>query len=281
MSKIDNLNLSKEIAKQWHNHSDADNFKRNKQFLQSHVYQFDELSIDCTHWVFAHIPKTAGTSCENYLAQMFLLQDILHINAPDLNQLPEVISLKNSVAKLITGHHPMHGLLYQLLPNQKLVHLTLLREPVSRVVSYFNYLKSRDYHVMNPEVKNMDFDAFLQQPMVELTNGQARRLAGVLHSNEVVSDMDLYESAKTVLDNCFTLVGITEKLDDFIKLIEKKCDVKINRSQPKNPSSIIIKPSDISHKQLEKIENKNKADIMLYNYVKEVFTNLTHAALNQ
>ena len=274
MSKTDNIQITRQKAELWSNHSDKNNFIQNKEFLQQHVCKFDELTLNTNHWIFSHIPKTAGTSCENYLAQMFLIQNILHINAPDLNQLPEVFSLKRQFPLFIAGHHPMHGLLYQLLPNKNFVHLTMLREPVARVLSYYNYLRSRETHVLHTSVIKLDFDTFLQQTMVELHNGQARRLTGLLHSDEKIDDLELFECAKTVIDNCFTLVGVTEKIESFIELIEKRCGVKINRSARKNPSKISLSLNDLSSNQLQLIQNNNTADFMLYDYVLEKFSKI-------
>lgn len=274
MDITDNIHIAKQITKQWSNHSDKYNFKRNKQFLKQHVCKLDELTLENNRWIFSHIPKTAGTSCENYLAQLFLIQDILHINAPDLNQLPEVFSLKRQFPRFIAGHHPMHGLLYQLLPNEKLVHLTLLREPIARVLSYYNYLKSRDTHAMHSTVTGMDLDTFLQQPMVELHNGQSRRLAGLLHSDEKISDNELFDCAKAVIDSCFTLVGVTEKIELFIELIENKCAIKIIRSARKNPSKISLSLNDLNSHQRQLIQSNSAADIMLYDYVLEKFSKL-------
>ena len=270
MDKIDN---NKALG-QWQRNSSRENQQINSSFLHKHVCDFDDLSVAINPWIFSHIPKTAGTSLENYLSQLFLIQDIVHVNAPDLNKIPEVLNLKNQFPRFIAGHHPMHGLLYQLLPKQKLVHLALMREPIARILSYYNYLKSRKTHALHDSVLGMDFDTFIQQPMVELNNGQSRRLAGMLHSDEKISDHELFKCAKNVIDNCFTLVGVTEKIELFVQLIENKCGVTINRSEPKNSSNKSLKMNEINSRQLELIQKNNAADIMLYDYVFEKFSNL-------
>lgn len=264
----------KKIAEQWSNNSDKFNFSINKKFLQRHVCHFDEINKKDSIWIFSHIPKTAGTSCENYLAQLFLIQNILHINAPDLNKYPEIVSAKKEFPHYLAGHHPMHGLLYQLIPDTKIIHTTLLREPISRIVSYFNYLKSRLTHKNHSEVRDMNFETFCQQPMVEIHNGQSRRLAGFLHTKEIISDTELFESAKCVVDSCFTLVGITEKFESFIKVIESRCGVSIYRSPNKNESKIIVKQEDLDKDQIDILQNNNAADIKLYAYVSKKFNEL-------
>lgn len=115
----------------WRNRSDQENAVINRAWLKQHAVAFEDINLKSSPWIFSHIPKTAGTSVESYLMQAFALKDILHINAPDLNNLPQCVYLKNKYPKFITGHHPIHGLLYQLLAEEKIVHLSMMREPVS------------------------------------------------------------------------------------------------------------------------------------------------------
>ncbi len=276
MNSTDMFQLLQKTARDWHKKQDAENATNNIAWLQEHCVSFADVSVKVTPWVFSHIPKTAGTSLESYLAQIFELKDLLHINAPDLNRLPQIIYAKSKYPHLIMGHHPIHGLLYQLLPQKRIVHLTMLREPVSRVISYYNYIATREYHALHQQVKDLDFQSFLSQNnMVELNNGQAKRLAGYLHCGVGVSDNELYLKAKYVVDNCFSLVGVTEYFKQFHQLLGEQCGIKFNTLPPINRSTIKIQLKDLSHEQLQAIEINNKVDIQLYNYVKAKFLQLT------
>ena len=264
------MTINTNISKRWLKNKDSDNYQINIDFLKDFVQTFDQSPPVPHPWVFSHIPKTAGTSLENYLLQMFLIQETLHVNAPDLNKMPEVVHLKNKFPRFITGHHPIHGLLYQLLPRQKFIHITMIREPVARVVSYYNYLSTRNDHALHKAVENLSFDEFLlQTQLVELHNGQARRLAGVLHSNETICDDTLFNRAKFVVDNCFTLVGVTEKFDAFLDLIAAKYKVKFNKIARKNQSVIKLHNRELNNNQIQLIEESNSVDIKLYTYVYE------------
>lgn len=262
-------------ARGWCENSDSENTSVNRSWLQEHVVGFENINLHTIPWVFSHIPKTAGTTLENYLLQPFELKDVLHVNAPDLNRLPQVIYLKNKFPKLIMGHHPLHGMLYQLLPDDALVHLTMLREPVSRVISYYNYIATREYHALHHKVKDMGFDAFLEQrDLVELSNGQSRRLAGVLHSKSDISDNDLYKLSRQIIDDCFSLVGVTEYFYEFCHVLEKKCGIIFNHLPPVNRSRVKVQLTDLSPEQIERIKVINKVDIQLYEYVKSKFTQI-------
>jgi len=259
-------------ANSWKKKTDAENVSINISYLKENVLPLKHINLNTIPWVFSHIPKTAGTSAESYLAQAFELKDTLHINAPDLNRLPQVMYLKNKFPQLIMGHHPIHALLYQLLPNTKIVHLSMMREPISRTLSYYNYITTREYHALHQQVKNLNFDNFLaQNSMVELHNGQAKRLSGHLHSQETISDNDLYFKAKYVIDNCFSLIGVTEYFKQFHQLIAKQCGISFKELPPINRSKIKVQLRDLDRKQLMKIKENNRVDIQLYDYVKSKF----------
>ena len=110
----------------WFSSDDQTNFLNNVKRLQSLTC---EPAISATRrlMVFSHVPKTGGTTLESVLAKNFRMADVLHINAPDLNNNPDLLNLKKKPPTLICGHHPMHGLLYSLLPDQPLAHITMLR----------------------------------------------------------------------------------------------------------------------------------------------------------
>lgn len=271
IEKTQQFSQARKNADKWRIRSDLENTVLNLEFLAENVVSHSKISSH-NPWVFSHVPKTAGTSFDRFLASYFELKDILHINAADLLKLPEIMFAKKKPAQLISGHHPIHGLLYQLLPQQPLVHLGLIRRPFDRVVSYFNYISTRNYHAMNQRVKDMSFDDFLKDSeFTEIENGQSKRLAGFLHSNEVVSDQELYERAKNTVDNCFSLVGVTELLDDYCQFLNNKMKIKAEPLSQLNQSKRKILLKDLSSRQRKLIESKNKVDIQLYEYVRSEF----------
>ena len=122
----------------WRNRTDEDNTKINVSWLEAHVLKFDEVKLDEKTWIYSHVPKTAGTALESYIVQAFKLRDVFNVNSDDLNEMPESIYMKNRYPNFITGFHPLHGLLYQLLEDEEIVHLSMMRDPIERVIAYYN-----------------------------------------------------------------------------------------------------------------------------------------------
>lgn len=261
-----------QLTQDWSQRSDVENTELNVKWLEKNCVKADDIHLRNIPWIFSHVPKTAGTSLESYLVQAFELKDFLHINAPDLNSLPQATYMKGKFPKLISGHHPIHGLLYQLMPNENIVHLSMMRDPIARVVSYYNYVATREYHNLHEKIGSLSFDEFLEQTdIVEINNGQAKRFAGVLHNNKVKDDNELYFKAKYVVDKCYSLVGVTEFFKQFHKYIAKQCGVTFNELPPINRSRTKVQLTNLTQDQLRKIKELNEVDIQLYQYVKTEF----------
>lgn len=251
----------------WLNKSDSSNFDINTAYLISNLNTgfFNDIK---PYTIFSHVPKAAGTSLESVLAKNFLMSETLHINAPDLNKQPDVLKLKKNHPKLICGHHPIHGYLYQALPDQPLFHLTQLRDPVDRVISYYNYIYTKKDHPLHRHALDKSLtDFILNTPSPELANGQAKRFSGYLHS-EVPSDEVLLTKAKTTLDQCFSLVLTTCLFDEGLLLLKNRINLKDIFYRRSNVSTKIIKRADLSEQELKLIKNNNQADLALYDWAK-------------
>ncbi len=263
----------------WFNSSDHNNFQLNRTRLLKGVLS-TPYSAKRHLLCFSHVPKTGGTSLESILAKNFLLSETLHINAPDLNKHPEAIKLKKNDPKLICGHHPIHGLLYQLLPEQPLFHVTQLRHPVDRVLSYYNYVLGKSDHPMHIHAKDKSLSEFLQsEPSPELSNGQAKRFSGYLHCTAVVEDNVLFTLAQKTLSQCFSMVLTTCLFDEGLLLLKKRLGLRDVFYQKHNISHRFISREQLSANELAMIESMNQADIRLFEWTKNNCLALIEQAL--
>ena len=261
-------------AEEWGDRSHQENIDANIQWLSKHVVDFARINLNIHPWVFSNIPKTAGKALDNYLTQGFALTDILSINADDLQQFPQSIYLKKAYPKAITGQYAINDLLYQLLPNQEIVHLSMMRDPIYRVIFIYNDIATSAYHATDQSAETMDFETFIQNENPEINNGQAKRFAGLLSTDIEVSDMELFRKAKFVIDNCFSLVGVSEQFKQFYELLGNCCGIRFHNLPPIVRSKLKVQLSDVSDQQLAVIKEKNRVDIQLYQYVKSKFENL-------
>ncbi len=268
----------------WFLNQDNFNFNSNVAFLKNHAtptINDQAQPVFC----FSHVPKTAGTSMELILAKNYLLSEVLHVNAPDLNLQPRLLNLKKNLPKLICGHHPLHGLLYQLLPEQPIFHLTQLRDPIDRVLSYYNYVQGKKDHPLHQQSTGKSIQDFLNlNPSPELANGQAKRFSGFLHSGET-DDETLFKVAADTLSQCFSLVLTTCLFDEGLLLLKKRTGLKDIYYSRHNVSKRFISRQELGEEELAMIVSSNQADIKLFNWAREnclqmIKNELSHEDIN-
>lgn len=90
-------------------------------------------------------------------------------------------------------------------------YITMLSDPVDRVVSFYHYLKNRPSHGKHDRAKNMDFKAYLDEFRSKTADFQTRLITG--------GKPDL-ETAKKHLLQDFSFVGLTERFDESLFLIK-------------------------------------------------------------
>jgi len=130
-------------------------------------------------------------------------------------------------------------------------YITILRHPVDRYISQFNYWNRRLR-------KNVTFREFLADE--ETWNFQTKKIAGC-------ADADI---AKSELMNHFFHVGIVEKFDEFLLTLDKKLDpvrLDLRYSSQNSGRADQSAAMDIRSRYYEDIIERNNLDIELYNYV--------------
>ncbi|MBW1673565.1 MAG: hypothetical protein JRJ45_07930 [Deltaproteobacteria bacterium] len=156
----------------------------------------------------------------------------------------------NPFIMCIAGHsvNP-YGDLQEQFPN--LLFITLLRNPLMRYLSRFQYL-------IDKMGKRFTFDEFLTYE--EESNFQIKKIAG----NESL------DMAKAILKNSF-LVGVVEEFDEFLVLLKKKLEPRIfdPRYEIKNITKDKRKRQNFLEMHKDYIVQRNQIDIELYRYVKE------------
>lgn len=206
--------------------------------------------------VFVHIEKSAGTSLIHILRRNYFLKycDVRPLKygtngvftLDDFNQFKKI----NPRLECLSGHSVKP--FGDITTVQDLKLITLLRDPVKRYISQYQ-------HWIEKKTINLPFEDFLK--IESVSNFQTKKIAG----------SDNLDLAKQRL-NDFFLVGTLEKFDEFLLLLRNKLmndnfDPAYNRlNQAKKPGM----SDDIIRNFLPQIEERNKSDILLYNYVQDI-----------
>lgn len=223
--------------------------------------------------IFLHIPKTAGTTLHRILERQYEASTIFTIgnyeNIDDFKQIPE--SQKEKI-RLLKGH--MYFGLHESFPQQS-TYITIMRDPIERVISHYYYILSEPSNQLHQEVisQNISLKDFLSSGICqEIDNGQTRLLSTLgASSGYSKCSSEMLESAKNNIQEHFTVVGLTEKFDATLILMQTKLRWKIPVYFKQNTTKTRPSKKDISRDTLRLIESYNELDIELYKYVQNIF----------
>ena len=144
--------------------------------------------------IFCHIPKNGGSTFRATLNESFGTDKNFHFNAnrlvDEIKRFEKLRDEKKLKYDVYQGHIG-YGLDLKIPENERVIWITFLRNPVERVISYWNYFKSlpvfraecfigieEQYCREIEKFRNNSLDEFIQGGYCwEVSNGQIRHLA--------------------------------------------------------------------------------------------------------
>lgn len=230
--------------------------------------------------IFLHLHKCGGTTLMECIDVNYQKENIYEIDGSryrdsylEFQQLPQNERFK---IDLLRGHH-FYGSHEYLRPNAK--YFTMLREPVSRLTSLYNYLKEIDlYKDINR--KDMGLQAFLDSGLaMAADNGMTRMLTNKdfdLVANGKMTVEMAYKAIENIEEN-FIVVGITEQFDESLRLFKDRLGWK---KRPSYETQNRTSKKTVSQKDVQDFFDNNPSylkyiqpDQVLYNFVLKKFEN--------
>ncbi len=206
--------------------------------------------------IFLHIPKTAGSTFN------FILENSFGICACQTNHTKKKVFTQQDFVfarkvfpclKGLTGHNLIDPLQLSV-PNP--FHITILREPITRVISQY-----RDSTNLGHNTRSFE------ESMKSLPDYEN------LHVKLMAGEQNL-DKAKRYLEAC-SFVGLTEKFDLSLHMLDKLSPYKLNLKYARRR----VTPSTAPKVNLEKDEGMmdiarayNRLDLELYSFARrEIF----------
>ncbi len=213
--------------------------------------------------IFLHIPKTAGTTLNRiiewqYDPRLIYTVDPYQIRAT-VGRLATLPEERRRRLRVVRGHL-LYGV-HERLP-QGGTYITMLRDPVKRVLSSYQFILRRPLHPLHRKLKatGNSFEAFLEFT-ANRQNLQTKMLAGVPHV--APCDEQTLAAAKEHATKSFRVVGISERFHESLLLIASLFGWEIpyyeNHKVSKNRPAI-------DSETLERIRKHNLYDIELYEF---------------
>ncbi len=252
------------------------------------------MSVTDVSWYFLHIPKTAGTTFRVFLENQFHLQQICP--AYEFFELKKYAEAELAQMRLFRGHLGYNLINYLQQPLRTLV---MLRNPMERAVSHFDYIRRDPSHPKYEQIqrRGLDLKGYLLDEVLsaEVTNAQVRPLAHTAdqktlqellgssasqqefakawrHTPGVLpADNELLDVAMQRLEQ-MDFVGIAEQLQQGLQLAAWM----LNAKPPENVQSLNINhqrtPLDeLSEDTLEILQQATALDFALYTRGQELF----------
>jgi len=225
--------------------------------------------------IFIHIPKCAGSS----LAGIFKRNEKRELFSHDWKH-PGYKQVQTITAKETIFGHIRYGLHFyydkempQLIQEKptglnKYSYLTMLREPVDRVISHYYYHRQNrkdPFHKVAMENSLQDWLAV--SPAAN--NEQARMIVGLGDQN--FGDNSTFEIAHHHLKHTFKFVGITEKFPESLVLLSHFTGLQSIRYAKINTGRQRVNVKDIPEDVVEEIKRRNWIDISLYKMALDIF----------
>lgn len=215
--------------------------------------------------IFVHIPKAAGQTFISVLRRQYrrglaTYKGPLTAGKVDFDR--DVAS-----AQVVAGHFP-YGL-HTSLPGTW-CYATFLREPVSRVISLYRFVKSNPSHHLHDVVASMDLLTFVSSDLdeQEVENGQTRQLSGEMSGTP---DRDTLALAKDHVEQ-LAIVGLVECFDESVMMMKKRFGWSMPYYMPHNAGSFPATTAEtVTDEDLDAIRERNLLDIELYRAARQRF----------
>lgn len=193
---------------------------------------FEWASHDAVRIVFMHGPKTGGTTLHNLLIQFFPKELVF---SERFNGIKNYVVGALARFNYFSGHFDLASC--QLIPGEKKI-VTFLREPVSRLISLYNFLRAHRHDVVernNWELARLasclSAEEFFRSPVVRthpyIENGMTRALVDFLPIeiwpvvDERACRPSLSGAGKEAIErlSSLTAFGVLEHYDASVNLI--------------------------------------------------------------
>lgn len=231
--------------------------------------------------VFIHMPKAAGSTLQRIIERQYTGQSIFNIDGngiariqASINQLRSLSEAERAAIRCVKGHVPFGIGRWLKYPVR---YITMLREPVARALSDYNYAVSNPSHNLYKDVNEKGM-SFLQYAEMRAKSGLAniytRLLSGCVNWDDLALSGPLsqnsLEIAKENVCKC-AAVGITERFDESVLLFKRRlgwshCDYVRENVTP----AIRISRDQVGSDIEDAIGEFYRLDMELYQYCLEV-----------
>lgn len=226
--------------------------------------------------IFLHIPKSGGTTLRQIISRQYPKPLSFHANYRPTEKVYEEAKgkLGSDLTKirLFEGH--MFFGLHSFLP-QPAKYISMLRNPIERIASQYYFVLQESGNRVSDQVKaeKISLGEYVEREISpETNNDQTRVISGMRGRDEKTSDRNVEIAIKNI-ENDFLCIGLTERFDEFLLVMNQLYGWKnmyyrkLNRRKVRNLA-------ELSQSTIDIIVARNRWDLELYQYSNQYFDKL-------
>ena len=223
--------------------------------------------------IFLHIPKTAGTTLNRIMDWEYHPLRIFSINGryfrDSYRHLINCPPARVARMRVFRGHMPFG--LHNFLAGP-FTYITVVREPVARMISEYFFAANRPFHRQHREVKKQSLEEYVRS--TPYNNVQTKIIAGRSNAYDFLAGdctEEMLAAAKDNLNRHFSFVGLTERFEESLALAKIVLGWKVSsytsfRITPRRPDN-----ESIPAATREFIAHCNSMDVALYEHAADLF----------
>ena len=220
--------------------------------------------------IFLHLPKTAGTTLnrliewEYRISEMYSVDPVLfEWSYAHLRSLPKKRLSKTRIFK----GHMLFGL-HEVLP-QPSTYITVLRNPVDRVLSAFYFMRSYKLHPYYWKLRRKKWTLEEYVKRSTRDNVQCKIIANANY--HLPCTQEILDRALDHLDRYFSVIGLSERFEESLALMKLRFGWQLTSYSAFNVTRSRPKRQDLPQASLNLITERNRFDVVLYNHAAKLF----------
>jgi len=225
--------------------------------------------------IFLHIPKTAGSTLHGIIERqypsgvLYTPDGVDHVG--EARRLRELAESEFSRIRVVKGHMGFFG--WHECLQAPTSYVTLLRDPVERIISHYYYVLRSPSHPTYERVtsERLSLAEYVETRLTfETSNLQTRILSGTTSRREAL-DRGHLGRARTNLARHFALAGLTERFDETVMLLRREFGWSMPFYRRRRVTRRRPTREQVGRETVECIAAHNALDSELYEYATELF----------
>lgn len=232
---------------------------------------------DKTLLLYIHVPKTAGTTMKMILEWLYPWHQIFWAKSADYVQAKtkKLTETQLENISIIAGHSPFG--MHNYFPHGQYQYFTFLREPISRFISQYNFLRRSPGHRLYPYIRDKGFGLkdFLDNGVFRNFNIQTHWLTGIdkAYFREGNQSQEVVNKAINNIERDFAFVGLNDHFDEGLILLKRLFGWSTPFYAKKNVTSSKDKTAEFDQELIDQIKEANQMDLQVYEYCQQQFFN--------